>query len=165
MRFFKFIIIPFIVVTCFTACNLIGGKTDYTAGFKAGYIKGFSDAKAKYYTEEKEESTTKDPNLTTAPETSNDVSNPAVPEKAVLVLNFIRKYNKAPEDYVGGRHFGNYEHNLPEQDGAGNKIEYQEWDIQPKVEGKNRGAQRLITGSDGRAWYTADHYSTFTEVK
>jgi guanyl-specific ribonuclease Sa len=34
-----------------------------------------------------------------------------------------------------------------------------------KAEGRNRGAERLVTGSDGRAWYTGDHYRTFTEVK
>jgi len=28
----------------------------------------------------------------------------------------------------------------------------------------NRGAERIVTGSDGRAWYTGDHYQHFTEM-
>jgi len=29
----------------------------------------------------------------------------------------------------------------------------------------NRGPERIVTGSDGRAYYTSDHYTTFTEMK
>ena len=55
--------------------------------------------------------------------------------------------------------------NLPAQDINRNNIQYQEWDVNPKVEGQNRGTERIITGSDGRAWYTEDHYQSFTEIK
>ena len=27
------------------------------------------------------------------------------------------------------------------------------------------GARTVTTGSDGRAWYSADHYCTFTEMR
>jgi guanyl-specific ribonuclease Sa len=37
--------------------------------------------------------------------------------------------------------------------------------VNPKVEGVNRGTERLITGSDGSAYVTADHYKTFTKVR
>ncbi|MGO9868230.1 MAG: ribonuclease domain-containing protein [Rhodomicrobium sp.] len=42
---------------------------------------------------------------------------------------------------------------------------YQEWDVNPRVPGVNRGAQRLVTGSDGSAYYTDDHYKTFTQIR
>lgn len=67
------------------------------------------------------------------------------------------------KEYAGGRVFNN---------GAqpdGNKLPYlagqtyQEWDITPCVLGQNRGAERIITSSDGKAYYTNDHYNNFTE--
>ena len=57
------------------------------------------------------------------------------------------------------------EEKLPLRDGRGRPIDYREWDIHPKVPGRNRGAERIVTGSDGRAWYTADHYCSFTEMR
>ena len=47
----------------------------------------------------------------------------------------------------------------------GKAISYQEWDVNPKVHNVNRGAERLVTGSDGSAYYTSDHYRTFTKVR
>jgi guanyl-specific ribonuclease Sa len=88
-----------------------------------------------------------------------------IPAEARRTLAYIRAHDAAPPGYVGGRRFGNYERVLPARDAQGRAIEYREWDIQPKVPGRNRGAQRLVTGSDGRAWYTADHYATFTEIR
>lgn len=88
-----------------------------------------------------------------------------IPQKALDVLAYVRQ-NKGPMDgYVGGRRFGNFENHLPRQDATGRQIDYQEWDVNPKLKGRNRGTERLITGSDGRAWFTNDHYNTFTEVK
>lgn len=91
-----------------------------------------------------------------------------IPPEAMETLAYIRKHGEAPQGYVGGRRFGNYggngEQKLPTRDAHGKAITYQEWDIHPKVRGRNRGAERIVTGSDGRAWYTADHYSTFTEI-
>jgi ribonuclease T1 len=71
----------------------------------------------------------------------------------------------APEGYVGGRTFQNRERKLPMNDADGNKIIYQEWDINPKINGVNRGKQRLVTGSDGRNWYTGNHYVSFIQMK
>ncbi|GAA4411110.1 hypothetical protein GCM10023187_36480 [Nibrella viscosa] len=88
-----------------------------------------------------------------------------VPAKVYEVLRYVRTNNRAPEGYIGGRRFGNFENHLPRQDVSGRRIEYQEWDVNPKVQGRNRGAERLVTGSDGRAWYTRDHYNSFVEVK
>jgi guanyl-specific ribonuclease Sa len=65
----------------------------------------------------------------------------------------------------GGVPFGNREGRLPAADSAGKRIEYQEWDVNPKKPGQSRDAERIVTGSDGSAWYTGDHYDTFTRMR
>ena len=80
-------------------------------------------------------------------------------------LAYVRKHGFAPPGFVGGRVFGNYEGLLPRYNARRKRIEYREWDVRPKAEGRSRGAERLVTGSDGRAWYSADHYRTFIEIK
>ena len=89
----------------------------------------------------------------------------AIPVHARETLTYIRQHGYAPPSYVGGRVFGNYEGLLPRYDTRRKRIEYREWDVRPKAEGRSRGAERLVTGSDGRAWYSADHYRTFIEAK
>ncbi len=88
-----------------------------------------------------------------------------VPVKVYDVLEYIKANGKAKKNYVGGRTFGNREKILPKVDENGKKIKYQEWDVNRKIQGKNRGAERIVTGSDGRSWYTSDHYKSFTEIK
>ncbi|WP_084533139.1 ribonuclease domain-containing protein [Nocardia fusca] len=65
----------------------------------------------------------------------------------------------------GGVPFGNREGRLPAADSAGKRIKYQEWDVNPKKPGQSRDAERIVTGSDGSAWYTGDHYDTFTRMR
>ncbi len=86
------------------------------------------------------------------------VENEEVPQKVIVVLEHIRKHGKAPKGYVGGRKFFNREKRLPLN------IEYREWDVNPKVKGKNRGAERLVTSNDN-AYYTRDHYETFILIE
>lgn len=88
-----------------------------------------------------------------------------VPASARETLAYIRQHGYAAPGYVGGRVFGNYEGALPRYDARRKRIQYREWDVHPMAEHRNRGAERLVTGSDGRAWYSDDHYRTFTEVK
>ena len=88
-----------------------------------------------------------------------------VPVYARETLAYIRKHSYAPPGYVGGRIFGNYEGLLPRYDARRKRIEYREWDVRPKAEGRNRGAERLVTDRTGKAWYSADHYRSFVEVK
>lgn len=164
----KFILPLLTVILLLPSCEFLNKSESYNNGFKAGYLEGLKDGKEQAVKVEKP--VIKETLDSGYQHGTNDnlpviVTNPAIPEKAVLVLNFIRQYKKPPENYVGGRKFGNYEHHLPERDAAGNKIEYQEWDIHPKIEGRNRGSQRLVTGSDGRAWYTPDHYNSFIEIE
>jgi len=56
---------------------------------------------------------------------------------------------------------------LPTHDSNGKPIKYHEYDVKvdPKVRGtgSNRGGHRVVMGSDGKSYYTHDHYETFTE--
>jgi ribonuclease T1 len=116
--------------------------------------------------------TTASPSTPTAP-----TSKPAAPDKSAAnpapskipahvwkTLDYISEHDAAPEGYVGGRKFGNYEGRLPARDDRGRTIRYREWDVYPKQSGVNRGAERLVTGDDKSAWYTSDHYETFTRI-
>ncbi len=88
-----------------------------------------------------------------------------IPQNAIDVLNYVRKYHQPMSGYEGGRVFKNREKRLPIYDEKQHKIYYQEWDIYPKIKGKNRGAERLITGSNQTAYYTNDHYNTFVLIQ
>jgi len=88
-----------------------------------------------------------------------------IPAKVYEVLQYIKANHHPMPGCVGGSVFSNREKILPQEDSAGNSIQYQEWDVNPKVQGQNRGTERIVTGSDGRSWYTNDHYQTFTEIK
>ena len=88
-----------------------------------------------------------------------------IPPAVRETLAYVRQHGYAAPGYVGGRVFGNYEGALPRYDAKRKRILYREWDVQPMAERRHRGAERLVTGSDGRAWYTGDHDRTFTEVK
>ncbi|UBM57454.1 hypothetical protein LAG90_11555 [Marinilongibacter aquaticus] len=92
-------------------------------------------------------------------------SNAGTPQAALETLEYIQIHHQAPKGYVGGRKFGNYEQLLPKKTPSGEGIQYQEWDIYPKIKGKNRGAERLVTGSDKSAYYTPDHYAHFIPIK
>ena len=54
---------------------------------------------------------------------------------------------------------------LPKTDSAGNTITYAEYDINPYTRGVNRGAERLVRGSDGTTYFTGNHYTTFSEIQ
>ena len=63
-----------------------------------------------------------------------------------------------PPGYIGGRTFQNRERVLP-------RGRYREYDVHPKVPGKNRGAERIVIDQrTGKAYYTADHYRTFVPM-
>jgi len=108
------------------------------------------------------------PGLPPPPPTQVQVQAPpqdAIPAHARETLAYIRQHGYAPPGYIGGRVFGNYEGLLPRYDPRRKRIEYREWDVHPKAEGRTRGAERLVTGNDGRVWYSADHYRSFLEMK
>lgn len=88
-----------------------------------------------------------------------------IPKKAYDVWYYVREYHQPMKGYVGGREFKNLEHRLEIKAKDGHRIRYQEWDVNPKREGRNRGAERLVTSDEERAWYTSDHYQSFTELE
>jgi RHS repeat-associated protein len=90
-------------------------------------------------------------------------------ERAQAVINHAKKYNEAAmPGYRGGGIFQNDGRGggeiLPRVDNSGNKITYKEYDINPYTRGVNRGIERVVIGSDGRSYFTNDHYRTFSEV-
>jgi guanyl-specific ribonuclease Sa len=95
----------------------------------------------------------------------NGIRQEGIPQKVYTVLQYVRANHQAMDGYEGGRVFTNRERIVPQSDNNGNPIDYQEWDVNPKIRGQNRGTERILTGSDGRAWYTHDHYQSFTEIK
>lgn len=92
-----------------------------------------------------------------APADSAPAAEPGVPQKAVDVLQIVRTTGQPPDGYVGGRVFENREGRLP-ADG-----DYREFDVDPH--NGQRNAERLIVEwKTKKAWYTGDHYQTFTEL-
>jgi guanyl-specific ribonuclease Sa len=89
-------------------------------------------------------------------------------QKVLAVLDVIDRTGRAPAGYRGGTEFMNDGRDggqvLPRTDGDGNPVTYREWDVNPYT-GANRGTERLVTGSDGSAWYTDDHYNSFVRIR
>jgi guanyl-specific ribonuclease Sa len=104
----------------------------------------------------------------TAFRAAGSVEDAAVPANARSTLEQVRETGRAPAGYKGGGNFLNDGRGggqvLPKVDASGKPITYREWDVNPYQKGVNRGSQRLVTGSDGSAYYTGDHYQTFTTV-
>lgn len=48
-----------------------------------------------------------------------------------------------------------------------NALTFMEYDVNAKIDGQKRDAERLVTSSDGRYWYTGSHYAvgSFEQVK
>lgn len=88
-----------------------------------------------------------------------------VPDKVLKVLEYVDRHSAPLDGYEGGRSFGNFERRLPQADDKGRRLKYREWDVNPLRPGVNRGPERLVTGSDGSAYYTDDHYSTFKKIR
>ncbi|HWH93963.1 MAG TPA: RHS repeat-associated core domain-containing protein [Baekduia sp.] len=89
-----------------------------------------------------------------------------VAEKAWQTADRVAEKGAPFPGYKGGRVFENRGPGmrLPES-GANGPIKYQEWDVNPYAKGVNRGGERLVTGSDGSAYYTTNHYDTFTRFR
>ncbi|MBQ9253118.1 MAG: hypothetical protein IJ188_10850 [Clostridia bacterium] len=85
-----------------------------------------------------------------------------ITKKQAQALGWDSSYNYvsdvAPGKSIGGDYFGNYEGKLPQ----GKGITYHEADCY-YTKGK-RNAYRVIFSTEGRVWYTEDHYNTFTEL-
>lgn len=88
-----------------------------------------------------------------------------VPHYASSTLHYIKAFDKAPINQIGGRKFQNREKKLPKLSNSGTPIHYREWDVHPYKKGKSRGPERLITGSDQSAYFTNDHYQSFIKIE
>jgi ribonuclease T1 len=83
-----------------------------------------------------------------------------IPRKAVEVYQYVLKNGTAPPGYVGGRVWQNREKRLPRGG------DYHEFDVNPKMKGRNRGAERIVVDfRSWKGWYTPDHYITFILLK
>ncbi|MGV9860738.1 ribonuclease domain-containing protein [Gordonia sp. NPDC003425] len=112
---------------------------------------------------------------TTGPRTTGTTTSPpstapsnAVPARVTRTLALIDAGDWPPADSPGtrgGTSFGNNEGHLPRTNASGTRIAYREWDVNRKKSGQGRDAERIVTGSDGSAWYTADHYNTFILIR
>ncbi|MEU4342576.1 ribonuclease domain-containing protein [Nocardia sp. NPDC023852] len=94
---------------------------------------------------------------------------PGVPDRAYTTLREIDA-GRWPDSAnspgtKGGERWMNRGGDLPASDASGKPITYQEWDVNPKQPGRSRDAERIVTGSDGSAWYTGDHYKSFTRMR
>jgi ribonuclease T1 len=80
----------------------------------------------------------------------------AAPQKAYDLLAKLQQRGGEPlPGYVGGRDFQNRERRLPHG-------RYREYDVNRKIPGRSRNAERLIIErKTGKAYYTSDHYRSF----
>lgn len=81
------------------------------------------------------------------------------PQKAYDLLKRLEERHGTPlPGYVGGRDFQNRERRLPWG-------RYREYDVNPKLRGHGRDAERLVIEQrTGKAYYTGDHYRTFVPL-
>ncbi|GAB2538367.1 hypothetical protein GCM10027167_48830 [Nocardia heshunensis] len=86
----------------------------------------------------------------------------SVPQQAWTTLGLIDQGNWPPSD-CPGTHGGTVWQNRGGQLPEG--VNYREWDVNCKIPGQSRDAERIVTGDDGSAWYTGDHYATFTRMR
>ncbi|MGW5113073.1 ribonuclease domain-containing protein [Nocardia sp. NPDC004123] len=85
-----------------------------------------------------------------------------IPQRAWTTLSLIDQGTWPPTDCPGtkgGTTWQNRGGQLP--DG----VDYLEWDVNCKQPGRSRDAERIVTGNDGSAWYTGDHYASFTRMR
>jgi guanyl-specific ribonuclease Sa len=64
----------------------------------------------------------------------------------------------APGKSIGGDHFGNFEHQVPDKKGR----HWKECDID-YVKG-NRGPKRIVFSDDGLVYYSGSHYRDFVKL-
>jgi guanyl-specific ribonuclease Sa len=107
---------------------------------------------------------------TVAAQSSTDIRPMAcsVPDNARQILSLIDAGQWPPNDgsgTKGGTTWTDREGTLPRTDGSGRTVRYQEWDVNRKIPGHTRDAERIVTGDDGSAWYTGDHYATFCRMR
>jgi ribonuclease T1 len=81
------------------------------------------------------------------------------PQKARDLLMLLEERDGVPlPGYIGGRDYQNRERRLP-------RGRYREYDVNPKVRGRSRDAERIVVEQrTGKAYYSGDHYRTFVPL-
>lgn len=82
-----------------------------------------------------------------------------LPEEGQETLDLVRSGGPFPYDRDGAT-FQNREGILPEQEGG----YYREYTV-PTPGSDDRGARRIVGGSDGDHYYTEDHYASFAQIE
>ncbi|MGW3679428.1 putative T7SS-secreted protein [Streptomyces prasinus] len=95
-----------------------------------------------------------------------------VPAESEAVLRDIREFGveaqgagpqlmgpSIPKPFDNSGKNGAYR--LPELDSQGNPIRYTEWGTVQSADNPKWGGERIVTGSDGSAYYTPTHYQTY----
>jgi guanyl-specific ribonuclease Sa len=85
------------------------------------------------------------------------------------IIEYVKKNNgTARPGYKGGKNFINDGRVggqiLPLAEATGAPITYREYDVTPYKKGVSRGEERIVIGSNGTAYYTDDHYTSFTKL-
>ncbi len=86
----------------------------------------------------------------------------SAPTRAWQTLKLIDAGEWPPNDgsgTKGGTTWTDREGTLPRN------AHYLEWDVNIKQPGHTRDAERIITGDNGTAYYTGDHYATFCQMR
>ncbi|EDX74444.1 hypothetical protein MC7420_3968 [Coleofasciculus chthonoplastes PCC 7420] len=100
-----------------------------------------------------------DPKGATVPSGAKTLASQVSSAKKIQVQVGKKKLNGfqiGNNQYVGDRPYKNLSGDLP------SGVTYIEYDIYPYT-GKNRGSDRIVIGSDGKRYYTNNHYTDFTE--
>lgn len=91
---------------------------------------------------------------------SHAVALSSLPAQAAQTVRLIRAGGPFPYPHNDGVVFHNNEHQLPKHpDGW-----YHEYTV-PTPGSPDRGTRRIITGKDGKYYYTGDHYQSFSVVR
>ncbi|OYZ02530.1 MAG: hypothetical protein B7Y37_01695 [Sphingobacteriia bacterium 28-36-52] len=93
-----------------------------------------------------------------------------IPEAAKRVVDYAHRKNGAAQpSHIGGRIYKNDGRGggerLPQITENGKQITYKEYDVHQRLDGFNRGNERVVVGSDGKSYYTNNHYHSFKEIK
>lgn len=95
---------------------------------------------------------------------SGDCTIASIPRAAYSTLIFLKKFHRAPADYHPISVFvARRDELVPTIDEDGKYITYVESHIYPDLE-VLPGPERIILGSDGKAYYTPDYYKHITEI-
>ena len=137
-----------------------GGKVnDCSGAFKAGEVAGMVPG----LFDGGDEALAADTALSVAEEEAT-----AIPAEAESTLQAIDQGEWPPPGTKGGGGFANDGRGggevLPQTSTDGSQITYREWDVNPAGSGGRDGV-RIVTGSDGSAYYTSNHYQTFTRMR